>query len=123
MVHGQAIFENAKMASTILYSKSFKSDIQTLDEVTFLDVFEGVPTAELPKDLIANGLDMIAALSAETKFLESNGEARRALKENSISVNKEKVGEDYKISEFDLINNTYIIINRGKRSTFIIRVV
>jgi len=65
---------------------------------------------------------MIAALSAETKFLESNGEARRALKENSISVNKEKVGEDYKISEFDLINNTYIIINRGKRSTFIIRV-
>jgi len=123
MVHGQAIFENAKMASTILYSKSFKSDIQTLDEVTFLDIFEGVPTAELPKDLIANGLDMIAALSAETKFLESNGEARRALKENSISVNKEKVGEDYKISEFDLINNTYIIINRGKRSTFIIRVV
>ena len=123
MVHGQAIFENAKMASTILYSKSFKSDIQTLDEVTFLDIFEGIPTAELPKDLIANGLDMIAALSAETKFLESNGEARRALKENSISVNKEKVGEDYKISEFDLINNTYIIINRGKRSTFIIRVV
>jgi tyrosyl-tRNA synthetase len=45
------------------------------------------------------------------------------LKENSISVNKEKVGEDYKISKFDLINNSYIIINRGKRSTFIIRVI
>ena len=123
MVHGQADFENAKKASTILYSKSFKSEIQTLDEVTFLDIFEGVPTAELSKDLIASGLDMIAALSTETKFLGSNGEARRALKENSISVNKEKVGEDYKISKFDLINNTYIIINRGKRSTFIIRVI
>ena len=77
----------------------------------------------MSKELLDAGLDMIAALSAETKFLGSNGEARRALKENSISVNKEKVGEDYKISTTDLINNTYVIINRGKRSTFIIRVV
>ncbi len=123
MVHSQADFENAEKASTILYSKSFKADIQTLDETTFLDVFEGVPTAEVSKSLLQSGLDMIAALSAETNFLASNGEARRALKENSISVNKEKVGEDYKISSADLINDTYVIINRGKRSTFIIRVV
>lgn len=123
MVHSQADFENAEKASTILYSKSFKADIQTLDEATFLDVFEGVPTAEVSKTHLESGLDMIAALSAETNFLASNGEARRALKENSISVNKEKVGEDYKISTTDLINDTYIIINRGKRSTFIIRVV
>ena len=123
MVHSQADFENAEKASTILYSKSFKADIQTLDEATFLDVFEGVPTADVSKTLLESGLDMIAALSAETNFLGSNGEARRALKENSISVNKEKVGEDYKISTTDLINNTYVIINRGKRSTFIIRVV
>ena len=122
-VHSQADFENAEKASTILYSKSFKTDIQTLDEATFLDVFEGVPTAEVSKTLLDSGLDMIAALSAETNFLGSNGEARRALKETSISVNKEKVGEDYRISNSDLINETYVIINRGKRSTFIIRVV
>jgi len=123
MVHSQADFENAEKASTILYSKSFKADIQTLDEATFLDVFEGVPTAEVSKLLLESGLDMIAALSAETNFLASNGEARRALKENSISVNKEKVGESYKISSTDLINDSYVIVNRGKRSTFIIRVV
>ena len=123
MVHSQADFENAEKASTILYSKSFKADIQTLDEATFLDVFEGVPTAEVSKSLLESGLDMIAALSVETNFLASNGEARRALKENSISVNKEKVGEAYQISSTDLINDTYVIINRGKRSTFIIRVV
>ena len=123
MVHSQTDFENAEKASTILYSKSFKADIQTLDEATFLDVFEGVPTAEVSKSHLESGLDMIAALSAETNFLASNGEARRALKENSISVNKEKVGEDYQISNADLINETYVIINRGKRSTFIIRVV
>ena len=70
MVHSQADFENAEKASTILYSKSFKADIQTLDEATFLDVFEGVPTAEVSKELLDAGLDMIAALSAETKFLD-----------------------------------------------------
>ena len=123
MVHGDSLCDNAEKASKILYSKSFKQDIRTLDEATFLDVFEGVPQAEISKSKIEAGMDMIAALSAETGFLNSNGEARRALKENSIAVNKDKVGEQYKLSSDDLINDTYIIINRGKRSTFIIRVV
>ena len=121
MVHSGADCENAEKASQILYSKAFKEDIQTLDEATFLDVFEGVPQADVSKSKILEGLDMIAALSAETGFLASNGEARRALKENSIAVNKEKVNEQYTLSAADLINDTYIILNRGKRSTFIIR--
>jgi tyrosyl-tRNA synthetase len=123
MVHGVEDCENAEKASQILYSKAFKEDIQTLDEATFLDVFEGVPQADVSKAKILEGLDMIAALSAETGFLASNGEARRALKENSIAVNKEKVNEQYTLSATDLINDTYIILNRGKRSTFIIRAV
>ena len=123
MVHGAEHCENAKKASQILYSKAFKSDIQTLDEATFLDVFEGVPQADVSRAKILDGLDMIAALSSETGFLASNGEARRALNENSIAVNKEKVNEQYTLSAIDLINDTYIILNRGKRSTFIIRAV
>lgn len=123
MVHGVDHYKNAEKASQILYSKSFKADIQTLDEATFLDVFEGVPQAEVPRAKIESGLDMIAALSADTGFLSSNGEARRALKENSIAVNKDKVNDQYVLSNTDLINDTYIILNRGKRSTFIIRVV
>ena len=123
MVHSGADCENAEKASQILYSKAFKDDIQTLDEATFLDVFEGVPQADVSKSKILEGLEMIAALSAETGFLASNGEARRALKENSIAVNKEKVNEQYTLSEADLINDSYIILNRGKRSTFIIRAV
>ncbi|MDC0371549.1 tyrosine--tRNA ligase [Flavobacteriaceae bacterium] len=123
MVHGVEDCENAEKASQILYSKAFKEDIQTLDEATFLDVFEGVPQADVSKSKILEGLDMITALSAETGFLASNGEARRALKENSIAVNKEKVNEQYTLSATDLINDTYIILNRGKRSTFIIRAV
>ena len=72
---------------------------------------------------IENGLDMIAALSAKTNFLASNAEARRALKENAVAVNKEKVGEDYMITGEDLINNKYVILNKGKRNTYILRVV
>lgn len=123
LVHSESDFINAEKASNILYSKSFKEDIQTLDENIFLDVFEGVSQAELPQADFVNGIDMIAALAAKTNFLASNGEARRALKENSVSVNKEKVTEDYKITSKDLINNKYVIINRGRRNTFILKLV
>ena len=121
MVHSANDFENAQKASTILFSKSFKEDIQTLDEATFLDVFEGVPQAELSQADLANGIDMIAALAAQTNFLASNGEARRALKENAVSVNKVKVQEDYKITATDLINNKYVVLNKGKKNTYIIK--
>ncbi|RAJ18120.1 tyrosine--tRNA ligase [Olleya aquimaris] len=123
MVHSKEELENAEKASGILFSKDFKNDIKQLNENLFLDVFEGVPQAEISKDKIESGLDMIAALSAETNFLASNGEARRALKENSVSVNKDKVKEDYNITTDDLINDKYIVINRGKKNTYIIKVV
>jgi len=122
-VHSKDDFENAEKASNILFSKSFKEDIKTLDEATFLDVFEGVPQAEISQDELNNGLDMIAALSAKTNFLASNSEARRALKENAVSVNKEKVKEDYQLNTEDVINNKYIILNKGKKNTYIIKVV
>ena len=121
-VHSKADFENAEKASNILFSKTFKVDIRTLDEKTFLDVFEGVPQFEMTKADFAEGVDMIAALSAKTNFLASNGEARRALKENAVSVNKEKVNDSYQLSEADLINEKYIIINKGKKNTYIISV-
>lgn len=121
-VHSEEEYDNAVKASEVLFGKSTAGDLKNLDEATFLDVFEGVPQAEISRADIESGLDMIAALSAKTDFLKSNGEARRALKENAISVNKEKVGEDYKITSSDLINNKYIILNKGKRNTYIIRV-
>ncbi|MGB6268609.1 MAG: tyrosine--tRNA ligase, partial [Olleya sp.] len=123
MVHSKEELENAEKASSILFSNDFKNEIKQLKENLFLDVFEGVTQAEVTKDKIEAGLDMIAALSAETNFLTSNGEARRALKENSVSVNKDKVNEDYTLTTEDLINDKYIVINRGKKNTYIIKVV
>ncbi|MFD1094300.1 tyrosine--tRNA ligase [Salegentibacter chungangensis] len=122
-VHNEEEYEKAVKASEVLFGKSTADDLKSLDEKTFLDVFEGVPQAEIEKSEIEAGLDMIGALSAKTGFLNSNGEARRALKENSVSVNKEKVKEDYAIGLSDLINDKYVIINKGKKNTYIIRAI
>ena len=123
MVHSKEDLDNAIKASNVLFGKSTAEDLKSLDEKTFLDVFEGVPQADVEKSKVEAGLDMIAALAAETNFLASNGEARRALKENSVSVNKEKVKEDYTVTAEDLISGKYIIINKGKKNTYIIRAV
>ena len=120
MVHSEEEYENALKASEVLFGKSTAEDFRKLNEATFLDVFEGVPQAEVEMSEIEAGLDMIGALSAKTGFLNSNGEARRALKENSVSVNKEKVKEDYTITTADLINEKYVILNKGKKNTYII---
>ncbi len=120
MVHSRTDYDNAVKASEILFGNSTSEDLKTLDSQTFLDVFEGVPQKELSRTDIENGLDMIAALSAKTEFIKSNSEARRALKENSISVNKEKVDEEYVITSKDLINNTFVLIQRGKKNYFVI---
>jgi len=121
IVHSINSFKQAEQASSILYSKTFKQDIELIDESTFLDVFEGVPFVEINKADLLNGIDMISALSSKTDFLNSNSEARRAIKENSISINKSKVKEDYLIQTKDLINDKYVIINKGKRNTYIIK--
>lgn len=120
LVHSKEVYENAVIASSILFGKSTSSDLKSLDESTFLDVFDGVPKAEISKSEIDNGLDMIGALAAKTGFLGSNGEARRELKQNAISVNKEKIKEDYLIKETDLINNKYVLLQRGKKNYFIL---
>ncbi len=120
LVHSEEDLENAKKATNILFGKSTAEDFKQLDEQTLLEVFEGVPQAEIDRADIEEGLDMIAALSAKTKFLNSNGDARRALKENSVAVNKTKVKEDYKITTDDLINDKFVTIQRGKKKNFLL---
>ncbi|MGE5942970.1 MAG: tyrosine--tRNA ligase [Flavobacteriales bacterium] len=121
MVHSKDDLENAIKASEILFGNSTSNDLKQLNEQTFLDVFDGVPQTEISNADIENGLDIIAALAEKGGFLKSNGEARRALKENSISVNKEKVAEDYRITSKDLINNKFVLLQRGKKNYFVLR--
>ncbi|MCL4136533.1 UNVERIFIED_CONTAM: hypothetical protein GTU68_019086 [Idotea baltica] len=113
MVHSKDDLDNAIKASAILFGKSTSDDLKGLNEQTFLDVFDGVPQTEIAME----------ALAEKGGFLKSNGEARRALKENSISVNKEKVKEDYSITKTDLINNKFVLLQRGKKNYFVLSIV
>ena len=122
MTHGIEAYDNAIKASNILFGRSTADDLKSLDEQTFLDVFDGVPQAEVERLTIENGLDIVAAF-AEYGFLKSNGEVRRALKENSISVNKEKVKDGFVITSNDLIADKFVLLQRGKKSYFLLKIV
>lgn len=123
LVHGREELQKAQKASQILFGNSTSDDLRQLDAKTFLEVFDGVPQAEVTRTDIAAGLDMIAALSAKTGFIASNSEARRALKEKSIAVNKEKVEESYIIGEKDIIDDKFVLLQRGKKNYFVIVIV
>ncbi|MBD0823642.1 tyrosine--tRNA ligase [Aestuariibaculum marinum] len=123
MVHSKEELDNAIKASEILFGKSTGEDLKGLNAKTFLEVFEGVPLTEISREDIENGLDIIGALAERGGFLKSNSEARRALKENSISVNKEKVKEDYSITTADLINDKFVLLQRGKKNYFVLSIV
>ena len=113
--------KKAIKASAILFGNATADDLKQLDEATFLEVFEGVPHAEITRADIANGIEIVTVLNEKTGFFKSNGEARRALAANSISVNKEKVTEEFVLSSKDLINNQFVLLQSGKKNYFVIR--
>lgn len=121
LVHSQEDLDNAIAASNAFFSPNM-DELKKLDEKTFLEVFDGVPMVELPMADIEEGLDMIAAMAAKTNFLASNGEARRELKQNAISLNKEKVTEDKIITTKDLINNQFLLLQKGKKNYYVIKI-
>lgn len=119
-VHGEEEYNKAVEASEILFGKGTTDTLKRLDSATFLSVFEGVPTFEVSKEEILQGINIIDLLAEKTQILASKGEVRRALKENSLSVNKEKVKEDFVTSNNDLLNSQYILVQKGKKNYFII---
>ena len=122
LVHGKEAYLKAVEASQILFGKATGEALQNLDSETFLELFEGVPQASIKRKSLSDGMDIIAGLATETGFLSSNGEARRALKENAISVNQSKVDQNYSLGTKDLIANQYILLQRGKKNYFILKV-
>jgi tyrosyl-tRNA synthetase len=122
-VHGEEALEKAIKASAILFGNATADDLKALDAATFLEVFNGVPQAEIGRKELEEGLDIVAVLNEKTGFMKSNGEARRALQANSISVNKTKITEEFKLTATDLINNEFVLLQSGKKNYFIVRVV
>jgi tyrosyl-tRNA synthetase len=121
-VHGQIQFQNAVLASEILFGKATDQELKRLDRNTFLEVFDGVPQAEISRDTLDAGLDIVAALVEKSGFLKSNGEARRALDQQSIYLNKTKVEGTYIISAQDLIDQQFVLLQRGKKNYCILKV-
>ena len=116
MVHGEEDLNNAIKASKVLFGKSSKEDLESLDENTFNEIFEGVPNSTISLKKISDGIKIENLLALDTNFLKSMSEARRSLKENSISVNKNKISNTYVVSKTDLINNKYILLQRGRKN-------
>lgn len=121
-VHSKEELENAIKASGILFGNSTADDLKALDAKTFLDVFDGVPQADISMEELQTGIDIVDVLNTKSGFLKSNGEARRALGENSIAVNREKVQEGFTLTTNDLINNRFVLLQRGKKNYFVLNV-
>lgn len=117
-VHSSEDLGMAIKASNILFGKSTADDLKTLDEDTLLSVFEGVPQFEVATTDLDCGI--VDFLAEKTQVFASKGEARRMLKSNAISINKEKVSEDKEIAASDLISDKYILAQKGKKNYFLI---
>ena len=121
MVHGQEELDKAIRASQILFGKASAEDLRSLDEKTFLAVFDGVPTFNVPKDKLPVGI--LDLLAVETQVFPSKGEARKMIQGNGFSLNKEKMTDiNRQIGEGDIIDGKYILVQKGKKDYFIINV-
>lgn len=120
-VHSLEDYQNAVRASEILFGKSTKESFETLDEKTFLELFEGVPQFPVQRDTLAHAVALIDLLTEHTQTLPSKSEFRRAVKEHSLSLNKEKVSDAEKqVSINDFIKGKYLLVKRGKSENYLI---
>jgi tyrosyl-tRNA synthetase len=120
MVHSKEEYEKAVSASEILFGSATSSVLRTLDEATFLAVFEGVPTFDIAKEK----LPMKAAdlLAVETQVFSSKGEFRKLVQGGGVSVNKEKFASaEAEIAADALLNGKYLLVQKGKKNYFIVR--
>jgi tyrosyl-tRNA synthetase len=123
MVHGEDEYNSAVEASEILFGKATAESLAKLDKDTFLAVFEGVPTYTVKHDTIEAGISVVELLAAETDIFPSKGDLRRTVKGNGLSINKVKISDsEHIISASDLINETYILVQKGKKNYFVLEV-
>ena len=121
MVHGEQEYEKAVKASQMLFGKATAEDLRSLDEKTFLDVFEGVPTFDVERTKLPLGI--LDFLAAETQVFPSKGEARKMIQGNGFSLNKEKITDfTREITEADIIDGKYILAQKGKKDYYIINI-
>lgn len=122
-VHSEEDYQMAVEASEILFGKGTTETLKKLTEEVLLAVFEGVPQSEVSRSEFEQGIGLLDFLSEKAGAFKSNGEARRMLKENAVSINKEKIKDDYQIGVKDLLNDKYILVQKGKKNYFLVKIV
>lgn len=119
MVHGEKEYETAVVASGMLFGKATTEDLKSLDEKTFLAVFDGVPTFGIDRAKLPLGI--LDALAVETSVFPSKGEARKMIQQNGFSLNKAKMNDAARnLTEDDIIDGKYILVQKGKKDYYII---
>ncbi len=122
-VHSQEDYDAAVNASEILFGKGTAENLASLSEEMFLSVFEGVPQFEVPASVLDETCGVVDFLAKHTQVFNSNGEARRMLKDNGVSINKTKVKEDKTVTKDDLLNGKYVLVQKGKKNYYIVKFV
>ena len=121
-VHSQADLDNALTASQILFGKATEDQLRSLDRATLESVFEGVPQFELAASNLEGGLDIVEALAEHTAVFPSKGEARKMVQGNGVAINKTKVGVDKVLTKDDVVAGGLIIVQKGKKNYFLVKV-
>jgi len=119
VVHSKEDLEMAEEATQILFGKGTADALRKFDEATLLSIFEGVPNSNFSRDTLTAGVGIIDFL-VQTEVFTSKGEARKMLQGNGVSVNKEKVDENKTLGNEDLLNDKYILVQKGKKNYYLI---
>lgn len=121
MVHSREAYDAAVEASEILFGKSTTEQLRKLDEATLLDVFAGVPQYHVERSRIATGISLVDLLADATDIFPSKGELRKTVKAGGVSLNKEKVADaEQTVGEDDLLSDSYLLAQKGKKSYYLI---
>ena len=120
-VHGEEEYNNAVVAAEILFSNSTAEAFAKLDETTFLDIFDGVPNFKVAKSGLLSGIPLVDFLADSTQVFPSKSEAKKMLQGGGVSINKSKL-EDINalVNSTHLINDKYIIVQKGKKNYYLI---
>ncbi len=123
LVHGKEALEGAEEASRILFGKGTTGSLQNMDETTFLDVFEGVPVFEIKASLLKEEPSITELLVDKTGMFSSKGEVRRLINGGGLGINKTKIPDaDIRVSSDHLINGKYILVQKGKKNYYLIKI-
>ena len=122
-VHSEEDYNAAVEASAILFGKGTTDTLKGLSENMLLSVFEGVPQSEVSRKEIDTGLPVIEFLTEKTRIFGSKGEARRMLKDNGVAINKTKVKDNFVVDTSSLLNDRYVLVQKGKKNYFLVKIV